>query len=104
MEVEGNGRTNIKTSNDSDSDDDNFEVRMTQRIFGPQIPLERKPHAPKVSKGQSHHFNTVDNPGRWDEYCFCPKFQAKAPQKYFYHSLPTGTRPVPKQNRNDPKA
>ena len=76
---------------------------MVQRSFGPQIPPDWRPHAPKVSKGQPRLFSQVDNPGRWDEFCFRPKFQAKAPQKYLYHSLPTGARPVPKDNRNGGK-
>ena len=95
-EIEVEENRNEEENNNSDSDsDDSFEVRLTQRSLGPQIPADWRPPTAKVAKGQPRRFSQIDNPGRWDEYCFRPKFQSKAPQKYVYNSLPTGARPVP---------
>lgn len=38
-------------------------------------------------------FAEVDNPGNWDRYYFCPKFDKS--KKYVGHFLPTGAKPVP---------
>ena len=92
LEIENGG------ANDSDSDDDGFEIRKLQRIFGPQIPADWTAPAPKTSKGQPRLFSQVDNPGEWDEYCYRPKFQSKGQKKYIHHSLPTGVVPVPENN------
>ena len=94
-EMEITNKNNEENNNSNSDSDDSFEVRLTQRSLGPQIPADWRPHAAKVAKGQPHCFSQVDNPGRWEEYCFRPKFQAKTPQKYLFHSLPTGAKLVP---------
>ena len=75
MEMTENGGTpgeeNSNSNSESDDenfDDEDFQIRKLQRVFGPQIPSDWNPHAPKVSKGQPSSFNQVDNPGEWDEF------------------------------------
>ena len=92
--------SNSDEESDQDIDEDGFELRRMQRIFGPSIPTDWSPPAPKVSRGEPRNFSDVDNSGEWDEFCFHPKFLTKGNKKYIHHSLPTGVVPVPKDNRN----
>ena len=45
-------------------------------------------------------FEDVDNPGKWPQYCFRPKFVkgpgAGSKPEYSHHQLPTGAVPLPK--------
>jgi hypothetical protein len=55
---------------------------------------------PQKEEAREPLFIDVDNPGLWDEYTFKPKFAQKATKdykkgQYVFHSLPTGARPVP---------
>lgn len=52
----------------------------------------------KVDKGEIP-FDQVDNPGGWDEYYFRPKFNKAG--KYMGHYLPTGAKPVPKDENGN---
>jgi hypothetical protein len=52
---------------------------------------QRKKDPPSVPA-----FETVDNPGFWDDYVFQPKYDKK--KNYLGHSLPTGAMPVPEKN------
>ena len=60
---------------ESDSDNNDFEIRKMQQIFGPQIPADWT--APKFSKWQPQLFSKVDNPRDSDKYYYHPKFQTK---------------------------
>lgn len=58
-----------------------------------------KPPKMSVGKGEPQ-FQTVDNPGMWDEYVFRPIFDGKG-QKYKGHQLPTGATLVPLDDKEN---
>ena len=53
----------------------------------------RGPPARKADKGEPAWEN-VDNPGKWSQYTYRPKF--KADGTYEHHEMPAGATPVPK--------
>jgi hypothetical protein len=57
---------------------------------GPPKNYKRQKDPPSVPA-----FETVDNPGFWDDFVFQPKYDKK--KNYLGHSLPTGAMPVPEK-------
>ena len=55
----------------------------------------RGPPARKVEKGEPA-WEDVDNPGKWSQYTYRPKF--KADGTYDHHEMPSGATPVPKNS------
>lgn len=55
---------------------------------------------PKIDCGEPESFDLVDNPGRWNCFCYQPVFDKDDTGKgnYMYHALPTGATPVPEVN------
>jgi hypothetical protein len=52
--------------------------------------------APKTDLGEPK-FEEVDNPGKWPQFCFTPKFKMEGRKavQYLHHALPSGCTPVP---------
>jgi hypothetical protein len=68
-------------------------------ISYPKVPKDWVPSW-KPELGQPP-FSGLDNPGDWSEYCFAAKFakadkKKKTPKTYAHNALPTGARPIPK--------
>jgi hypothetical protein len=61
------------------------------KMPGPPKNYQRKKDPPSVPA-----FETVDNPGFWDDFVFQPKYDKK--KNYLGHSLLTGAMPVPEKN------
>ena len=57
-----------------------------------------EPTDANIKKGQPKNFKKVDNPGKWSQLTYQPKFGSDdhKKNKYLYHALPTGATPVPK--------
>jgi hypothetical protein len=62
---------------------------------GWKIPGPPKNYQRKKDPSSVPAFETVDNPGFWDDYVFQPKYDKK--NYYLGHSLPTGAMPVPEK-------
>lgn len=58
----------------------------------PTAPEDWSPPAVKADCGEPV-FETVDNPGSWNQFCFRPSFCKQ--KKYVSHKLPTGVMPCP---------
>ena len=58
----------------------------------PGPPTGWTPPAPKVAKGEPAEFASVDNPGKWSQYTFYPRF---AKGSFTRYALPTGAEPIP---------
>ena len=66
--------------------------RLTTELKIHKVPADW--HPPQYKEGLPA-FNSVDNPGDWDEMVYQPKFHSKT-GRYMHHALPTGITPVPK--------
>jgi hypothetical protein len=60
----------------------------------PSVPDDWTPPTAKAEKGEPL-FEGVDNPGKWPQFTYRPKFLKTGTKHYAHHSLPTGARPVP---------
>jgi hypothetical protein len=67
---------------------------LAAEILMPSAPSDWTAPIPKAEKGEPT-FESVDNPGEWPQFTYCPKFQKTGTKNYAHHSLPTGARPVP---------
>lgn len=81
---------------------EDFGLRTQPAI--PGAPLGWKPPsapdgwqrpAPKTARGEPE-FDTLDNPGKWTDFVYRPRFETGKGSKYLHHSLPTGATVVPK--------
>jgi hypothetical protein len=81
-----------------------------KRSLAPEVkvsapPANWVPDRIKLECAKPASFLVIDNPGRWGQYMFCPKFHNKAKGKdikkgqYSHHVLPTGARQVPADNQ-----
>jgi hypothetical protein len=50
---------------------------LAAEISMPSVPPDWIPPNPKVSKGEPKLFDSVDNPGGWEEFTYRPKFKKK---------------------------
>jgi hypothetical protein len=83
--------TTITTNTSSSS-------QLPSDIKLPQKPSEWVIPTNQPTRGEPEFVN-VDNPGDWDRYIFKPTFEGRArTTKYKFHQLPTGARPVPKND------
>jgi hypothetical protein len=69
----------------------NQRVAVDPLIKLPSPPDTWLPPLPKVDKGETM-YDEVDNPGDWQEYTYCAKFEKG---RYNHHCIPTGAKPVP---------
>ena len=101
----------VKTEDDVETDvleNDFFKFeRGNETLSFPKPPREWTATAPKEGTGEPE-FCEVDNPGKWSQFTFRPKFikgdkKKNIPAKYANHTLPTGARPVPKDESGDRK-
>ncbi len=79
-----------------DCESDKFVLKkgVATEISLPKVPDDWKPKAVAPEKHQPE-WKDVDNPGKWSEFTFRPKFNQKAPRLYMHTALSTGARPVP---------
>jgi len=79
------------------------QVGNPTKLRYPQPPDDWKPTETKREQGEPP-FEDVDNPGKWCQFTFRPKFTKPAKKgekgKYSGHELPTGARPVPKKKES----
>jgi hypothetical protein len=67
-----------------------------QMVVDPLVKLPSPPDTwvpplPKVDEGEPM-YDEVDNPGNWQEYTYCAKFEKG---RYKHYCIPTGAKPVP---------
>ena len=67
---------------------------LAAEILMPSAPSDWTAPIPKAEKGEPT-FASVDNPGEWPQFSYCPKFLKTGTKNYAHHSLPTGARPMP---------
>jgi hypothetical protein len=85
-----------ETLEDKDANSIIMARNNPRMAFDPLIKLPSPPDTwlpplPKVDKGEPL-YDEVDNPGDWQEYTYCAKFEKV---RYKHHCSPTGAKPVP---------
>ena len=82
---------NVLSVTESDAIDCNYKFGE----YFPKIPPTWKPDQRKLGKNEPL-FSSVDNPGKWNKFIFCPEFESNAKGgNYKGHFLATGTTSVP---------
>ena len=67
---------------------------LSPEVSVPTVPVDWEPAIAKTEKGEPT-FLDVDNPGKWSEFTYRPRFEKTGEKKYVHHVLPTGAKPVP---------
>lgn len=90
----------VETARERNTDDDdavpftndNSIPGLQPDVNVPKAPEDYVPAPVKTEQGEPE-FESVDNPGNWNRYCFAPTFNKQ--KQYAGHQLPTGIRPCP---------